>query len=626
MSTTINPHSLAGMFLAAAERFPARPALELDDEVLDYAQLRARAEAIAAAAMTERAALESGPEGEAIPPLSAVLVDRSAAGYAAILGVALAGHGYVPMLPSLPPARILVMLRRSGARTLLVDAAGEAMLDELLPALDAPMLVILAAGEVDDALRQRFSGHTLIGGRELASAAGTYSPPTIAADDIAYLLFTSGSTGQPKGVMVAQRNIARFVDFVVERYDLRETDRFSHLFEITFDLSLFDLFACWAVGACLCVPDAAARRLPHKYAADSQISVWFSVPSAALLMKQMGVLVPARFEGLRLVLFCGEALSASVAAAFAEAAPAAVVENIYGPTELTLACTHYRWRPDSPAECENEVVPIGEPFAQMRAKVVDAQLAEVAPGETGELLMAGPQRALGYWRDPERTAAAFMVPPGETELFYRTGDRVRRPIAGAPMTFLGRMDSQIKLHGYRVELGEIEAVMAREAGADAAVAYLEENYPDMTLVADRFGVAESVDDSRSTALDLMRAHPELEGFLAFGSQGPIGAGRAVDERRKGGEIYVVGPFSPGQGQRLVHQDVITGGFMWNPMEAGRVFVTIADMVHDGVPIEDGTEIPGLGVVSPDVETHNIIVDQLVTLNTDTVDELADLGL
>jgi simple sugar transport system substrate-binding protein len=148
----------------------------------------------------------------------------------------------------------------------------------------------------------------------------------------------------------------------------------------------------------------------------------------------------------------------------------------------------------------------------------------------------------------------------------------------------------------------------------------------MELVADRFGVAESVDDSRSTALDLMRAHPDLEGFLAFGSQGPIGAGRAVDERRMGGQVFVVGPFSPGQGQRLVHQDVVTGGFMWNPMEAGRVFVTIADMVKQGEAIEDGTEIPGLGVVSPDFETNNIIVDALVTLNKDTVDELADLGL
>jgi simple sugar transport system substrate-binding protein len=178
---------------------------------------------------------------------------------------------------------------------------------------------------------------------------------------------------------------------------------------------------------------------------------------------------------------------------------------------------------------------------------------------------------------------------------------------------------------YALYVGSL-TVPLHNAWADAAVAYLEENYPDMELVADRFGVAESVDDSRSTALDLMRAHPDLEGFLAFGSQGPIGAGRAVDERRMGGQVFVVGPFSPGQGQRLVHQDVVTGGFMWNPMEAGRVFVTIADMVKQGEPIEDGTEIPGLGVVSPDFETNNIIVDALVTLNKDTVDELADLGL
>lgn len=178
---------------------------------------------------------------------------------------------------------------------------------------------------------------------------------------------------------------------------------------------------------------------------------------------------------------------------------------------------------------------------------------------------------------------------------------------------------------YAVFVGSL-TVPAHNAWADAAIAYLQENYPDMTLVADRFGVAESVDDSRSTALDLMRAHPGLVGFLAFGSQGPIGAGRAVDERRKVGEIAVVGPFSPGQGQRLVHEGAISGGFMWNPMEAGRVFVTIADMLKKGEPIVDGTEIPGLGVVSPDPETHNIIVDALVTLNKDTVDELAAMGL
>ena len=178
---------------------------------------------------------------------------------------------------------------------------------------------------------------------------------------------------------------------------------------------------------------------------------------------------------------------------------------------------------------------------------------------------------------------------------------------------------------YAVYVGSL-TVPLHNAWADAAIAYLAENHPDMTPVADRFGVAESVDDSRNTALDLMRAHPDLKGFLAFGSQGPIGAGRAIDENRKGGEVFVVGPFSPGQGRRLVHDGVLTGGFMWNPMEAGRVFVTMADMVKKGDEITSGTEIPGLGVVEPDTETNNIIVDQLVTLNSDSVDGLADMGL
>ena len=178
---------------------------------------------------------------------------------------------------------------------------------------------------------------------------------------------------------------------------------------------------------------------------------------------------------------------------------------------------------------------------------------------------------------------------------------------------------------YAMYVGSL-TVPLHNAWADAAVEYLGKKYPSMELVADRFGVAERVDDSRSTALDLMRAHPDLGGFLAFGSQGPIGAGRAVVERRKVGEVFVVGPFSPGQGRRLVHSDAITGGFMWNPAQAGEVFVTLADMLINGEEITDGMDIPGLGVISPDAETSNIIVDQLVALNKETVDELAKLGL
>ena len=177
---------------------------------------------------------------------------------------------------------------------------------------------------------------------------------------------------------------------------------------------------------------------------------------------------------------------------------------------------------------------------------------------------------------------------------------------------------------YAVFVGSL-TVPLHNAWADAAIAYLGENYPAMELVGERYGVAESADDSRSTALDLMSANPELEGFLAFGSQGPIGAGRAVEERRRVGEVFVLGPFSPGQGRSLIKEDAISGGFMWNPMEAGRVFVTMGDrLLKDDEPIQAGETIEGLGEVNP--EGTNIVVDQLVTIDQSTVDELADMGL
>jgi simple sugar transport system substrate-binding protein len=178
---------------------------------------------------------------------------------------------------------------------------------------------------------------------------------------------------------------------------------------------------------------------------------------------------------------------------------------------------------------------------------------------------------------------------------------------------------------YAVFVGSL-TVPLHNAWADFAIAYLGAKYPDIKLIGERYGVAESVDDSRKTALDLMSANPNLTGFLAFGSQGPIGAGRAIEEKKLIGKVHVLGPFSPGQGRKLVKAGAISGGFMWNPAEAGRVFVTMGKMLADGAEIKDGTDIPGLGVVKPDVANRDIITDNLIAINAETVDGLADLGL
>ncbi|MCA9716397.1 MAG: amino acid adenylation domain-containing protein [Myxococcales bacterium] len=463
---TMTPESLSQVFLESAAAHPERPALTIGTRTLSYAELRGQAARIAATLVAHR-----GEHGREAPPLSAVLGQRSESSFAGILGALMAGDGYVPMLPSFPPARVALMLERSRARALVVDRAGMRELAEVLEAVPQTLTVLAVDVEPDQELRERAARHRLLGPGDLRPET-EWSPPQVGPDDIAYLLFTSGSTGQPKGVMVAHRNILRFLEVVTERYALTAADRFSHLFEVTFDLSLFDMFAAWSAGGTLCCPDPRQRMLPARYVVDSRLSVWFSVPSTALLMKETRTLEPGGFPGLRVSLFCGEALTTPVAEAWALAAPNARHENIYGPTEVTLACTTYGFGADIAARAPDGVVPIGAPFPGMRARVADPDtLREVEPGEAGELLMSGPQVALGYWDDPERTRAAFVVPPGESEIFYRTGDRARRPSQpSAPIEFLGRLDHQIKIRGYRVELGEVEAVLRREAGVDAAVA------------------------------------------------------------------------------------------------------------------------------------------------------------
>lgn len=437
---------------------PRRPAITIGEAMQTYAELEQVTKALAATLMERR------PAGGV--PLTCVLGQRTFEGFAGILGALCSGHGYVPMLPSYPAARLVKMIDRSESDVLVVDPGGKRVLPEVLEGVAKPLLVV-TLGFTLEGLDGR---HTVLGSDDLAPAED-WVEPEVGPDDIAYLLFTSGSTGEPKGVMVAHRNIERFLNWAIDRYELGAHDRFSHMFEVTFDLSLFDLFAPWTVGGCLCVPDMRQRLLPAQYVVDVGLTVWFSVPSTARLMKETRTLGEGIFPDLRLSLFCGEALTCSVGRAWMEAAPNAVTENIYGPTELTLACTHYTMAACMEAHAENGVVPIGEPFEQMRAKVLDRELREVEPGEVGELALAGPQVTLGYWRDEERTAQVFVVPPGEEETFYRTGDLVRRPAKeGEPLRFLGRLDSQVKVRGYRVELGEVEAVLRTAAGVDDAVA------------------------------------------------------------------------------------------------------------------------------------------------------------
>jgi amino acid adenylation domain-containing protein len=293
-------------------------------------------------------------------------------------------------------------------------------------------------------------------------------------DDVAYLLFTSGSTGKPKGVPVKHSNIVYFLDIMQRRFSIEPEDRFSQTFAQTFDVSVFDLFMAWEHGASVHAMRQIDLLAPTKYINDGHLTVWFSVPSVVSLMRRKHVLRPGSMPTLRYSLFAGEPIPKRSAELWQEAAPHSAVENLYGPTELTIVCTGYRWDSErSSGECENELVPMGRPFEGLCALVVGAEGEIQAENEEGELCIAGPQTVPGYWLDEEKTRERFVeIPLSDTvrKRFYRTGDRVvRRP--NGVYHYRGRMDQQVKVMGFRVELSEVEGVLCQDPAVISAVAF-----------------------------------------------------------------------------------------------------------------------------------------------------------
>ena len=404
---------------------------------LTYSELQRRALGIA------RLLLERDP-GSAAPQLTGVFASRSVEAFAAVLGVLLRGHGYVPLNPRFPVLRNRDLLQRAGCRVVVVDPQHLDAARELAAELPQPPALVVPPD---------------------AEPEGEVGLPPGGPETPAYLLFTSGSTGRPKGVLVRQAGVLAFLDAVAHRYDLNETDRLSQLFDLTFDLSAFDLFAAWQNGACVCCPKAGQLLRPADFVRDSRLSVWFSVPSTAMFLDRLGGLKPGMFPALRLSLFCGEALSAELANGWAAAAPNSIVENLYGPTEATVACTAHRWQAGSEPGARG-FVPIGDAIGATEARVVDEELHDVVEGEAGQLLLGGPQVVEGYWDDAAATARSFVTMPGDGH-GYLTGDRVLRPLGDGPLEYLGRIDSQIKILGHRVELEEVEAAVQEEAHAEA---------------------------------------------------------------------------------------------------------------------------------------------------------------
>jgi amino acid adenylation domain-containing protein len=452
------PRSLISGFFRSLRKAPPSPALELGDLLLSYEQLWNYAGKITSCLTDNLDPAEK---------VVAILADRSIGAYGGILGVLGSGRGYVPLNPKFPLERTLVMLRASGCKTLVVGEECAATLKALLPHLETPLTLIIPDGgwEPDG----NASAHRVLSARYLSKIADPRDPVT-GADDTAYLLFTSGSTGLPKGVAVSQSNAVAYMEYAAKRFGIHGEDRCSQNFDLTFDLSVHDLFTCWDGGAKLC-PYAEQTLTPATVVDELQLTCWFSVPSVAMFASKIGLLEPGAFPTLRWSLFCGEALSASLAAAWQGAANNSILENLYGPTEATIAITYYRWNSaTSPAECVRGLVPIGWPFAGQQVCAVNEELAPVPAGESGELCLGGSQVTRGYWNDPEKTAKSFVrLKHAGDQIWYRTGDLVRQDERGC-FFYLGRRDFQVKVNGYRVELQEIDLVLREAAHTELAVA------------------------------------------------------------------------------------------------------------------------------------------------------------
>ncbi|MBT0772356.1 amino acid adenylation domain-containing protein [Kineosporia sp. J2-2] len=452
----MSDRTLYEWFTASALATPAAPALEAAGHTLTYGELHAAATALAAR-------IRQAYDG--VPARVALLAGQgphSCVGYLAALRL---GAAVTPLNPGYPAARNRSVCDLARIDVLLADPAGRPQLEAELAG--AGVLTLLLTDE-------DVTGAGPSPDPELERLLGEYRGRP---DDLAYVLFTSGSTGRPKGVPITHRNVSPYVEHNRRRYAVGPGCRMSHTFDLTFDPSVFDLFVTWAGGATLCVPSAGDLLTPIDYVVERRITHWFSVPSVVSVAVELSGLPENAAGTLRHSTFIGEQLTLDQARAWHRAAPGSAIDNVYGPTELTVACSEYTLpaRRSHWPRTANGTVPIGEIYAFLDHLVIDEN---GHPAAEGELCVRGSQRFGGYL-DPADDTGRFLAfrdgraepYDGRTPLtpahYYRTGDRVRQ-VEGA-LLHLGRLDNQVKIRGFRVELGEIEAALRAHPGVGQAI-------------------------------------------------------------------------------------------------------------------------------------------------------------
>ena len=438
--------SLSDLIFEATDSFKSLDAIKIQNRKITYDELNNKALAIASAL------IGYGANAETI----ALVGQRKASSYIGILGILYAGCHYTPINPKYSLARLKAIMKDANIRYLVGDTEDLIKLEKVLGVTELPGLVIVPEGRVPP-------GKKWLGESSLYGADIIKQPFPVSSEQLAYLLYTSGSTGAPKGVKVSHSNITAFLKSMFSIYNLDPGFHASQTFDFTFDPSVSDMFFTWAKGGQLCVLPEEELMLPSEYIRREKITFWNSVPSLASFMNKMGQLPKNCFPDLQYSMFCGEQFPKYIADIWRQAAPNSSIENLYGPTEATIYISRYLYtKVDSDKTFRNSIVPIGHPFLDHDVAIVDDEGNILAKGETGEICFKGAQITDGYLNDRDKTDAVFINfdwdPKGGR--WYKTGDLGFFNYEGN-VECIGRKDSQIKLGGRRIEIGEIEAVLAK---------------------------------------------------------------------------------------------------------------------------------------------------------------------
>lgn len=407
------------------EAHPERPAVVVGGKSTSYRELGRRVNALRA----EIDRLQSAP-GRVVAVVDHGDVDT----YAAVLAALCAGHAYVPLNPRHPVARTASVLEQSEA-TLVLDSRPDWHGAETLKSLSLAVLDVRGLRDADDYLLR---------------------PASTRPEQLAYLIFTSGSTGTPKGVPISRANLQAFLEGFFALVPLGPEDRVLQMFDLTFDFSVMSVLATLAVGAALYPAAAGEHRFKSVYRLldESRLTCAPMVPSVLAFLKPF--FGEIRLPELRASVFCGEPLLEELTLGWSQCAPQTRVFNFYGPTEATVFCSCYEWH-EHGAKSVSGALSIGRPMKHAGMFVLREDGVIAGAGERGELCITGAQLTEGYWLDAAKTTASFfdVVIDGRRMRAYRTGDSAFIDDQGDFM-YLGRLDNQVKVQGFRIELAEVE--------------------------------------------------------------------------------------------------------------------------------------------------------------------------